>query len=201
MTTIGYAQLPVPAGGDAPVGPGAIAALATAVDPHLVHHVDDLAHRDAALSGAPARTMAVALDGSTWIKTSSTGNTWITVWEPLSAWRPISVASGYEAGQTTPQVRVVGRQVHLRGRLQKTDGSMIAGGGVAVGTVPSDCYPQQLASFAGGASLTGDAMTGVGRVEIYSADQTSHDVGNVIWYSQDGDGVTWIDISGSYWLD
>ena len=53
MATIGYAQLPVPAGGDSPTVPADIAELAEAVDPHLLHLVDDQADRDIR-AGLPA---------------------------------------------------------------------------------------------------------------------------------------------------
>lgn len=209
MATFGYAGLPVPGGGDGPTMPGHLAELAEAIDPHLWQHADDEADRDTKYSTAPALTAVVALNGTVWIKTSS-GSTWVTVWEPLQEWQPLSLASGYEAGQTVPEGRIDRGKVSLRGRIQRIDGGLVPAAGVKLATVPSDFIPEQISSFAGGASLTGDPMTGVGRVEIFSPDQDANALGargSVIWYSQDGiqdsgtPGVVWVDISGSYWLD
>lgn len=209
MATFGYAGLPVPGGGDGPTMPGHLAELAEAIDPHLWQHADDEADRDTKYSTAPALTAVVAPSGTVWIKTSS-GSTWVTVWEPLAEWQPLSLASGYEAGQTVPEGRIDRGKVSLRGRIQRIDGGLVPAAGVKLATVPADFIPEQISSFAGGASLTGDPMTGVGRVEIFSPDQDANSLGargSVIWYSQDGiqdsgtPGVVWVDISGSYWLD
>lgn len=204
MATVGRAQLPIPGGGDAPVGPGALAAFGLAVDPHLVQHVVDKAERDAQYATAPLHTLVSAENGSLWLKTSATANTWAVISEPLAAWRPIALASGYEPGQTTPEVRIDRGQVYLRGRVEKVDGTVIPVSGVKLGTVPDDCIPAQIASWDGGQSLTGDPATAVGRMEAFSHDQDSNSLGaagSLIWYTQDGTGTTWVDISGSYWLD
>ncbi|MEW1867052.1 hypothetical protein AB0420_02440 [Streptomyces caelestis] len=204
MATIGYAELPVPGGGDAPVGPAALAALAEAVDPHLPQHVADRAERDEQYAAAPLHTLVSAEDGSLWIKTSDDANTWATIHEPLQAWRPITLASGYTAGEFRPEARREGNRVHLRGRIQRTDGANVPPAGVKVGDVPSDCRPATYGMWGGGASLTGDPITGVGRVEVLgTASSTSlGGAGSIVWFSQDGTtGVPWIDISGSYWTD
>ncbi|MFC8520821.1 hypothetical protein [Streptomyces sp. NPDC057257] len=210
MATFGYANLPVPGGGDGPTMPADLAELAEAIDPHLWQHANDQADRNTKYATAPVQTVVVALDGTTWIKVASDSNTWITVWEPVADWVPLTLASGYEEGQTTPEGRIDRGRVYLRGRIQRTDSGLIAASGVKLATVPTDFIPAQISSFAGGASLTGDAMTGVGRVEIFSPDQDANALGargSLIWYSQDGSqdsgtpGVMWVDISGSYWLD
>lgn len=203
MATVGYAELPIPGGGDAPVGPGALAELALAIDPHLVQHVVDQAERDAQYAAAPLHTLVSAENGSLWLKTSATANTWAVISEPLAAWRPITLASGYTAGQTTPEVRIDRGQVHLRGRIEKTDGTVIPIGGTKLATVPDDCIPDELSSWAAGQSVTGDPMTAVGRCEVFSPDQDANSLGgrgSLVWYSQDGTGTPWVDISGSYWL-
>lgn len=210
MATFGYAGLPVPGGGDSPTGPAQLAELAEAIDPHLWQHVTNLADRNTRLAAAPLQTVAVAPDGTTWIKTSATTNTWITIWQPLPPWTAITLASGYEAGQTDPQYRIEGGKVHLRGRIQRIDGQLIASAGVKLGSVPTACIPTQISSLPGGASITGDAMTGVCRIEIFSPDQDANSLGgrgSLIVYSQDGSqdagtpGLMWVDISGYYWLD
>lgn len=210
MATIGYAELPVPGGGDSPTTPGHLAELAEAIDPHLWQHVVNEADRNTRLAGAPVQTVAVAPNGTAWIKTATATNTWITLWEPLSAWQPITLASGYIAGETVPQVRIDRGRVWTRGRIARADGTLLPAAGVKLGTVPNAAIPAQLGAWAGAASLTGDAMTGVGRVEVFSADQDGNINGNrgsIVWYSQDGmqdngvTGVYWADISGFYWLD
>lgn len=210
MATIGYAQLPVPGGGDSPTTPGHLADLAEAIDPHLWQPVNNLADRDARLSAAPVQTVALAPDGTTWVKISSTTNTWVTHWEPLQAWQALTLASGFEAGQTVPEARIYNGQVHLRGTIQRTDGQLIASAGVKLGSVPTAMIPEQIARLSGTSSLTGDAMVGTGRVEVFSPDQDANSLGargSIIWYSQDGSqdagtpGVMWVDVSGYYWLD
>lgn len=210
MATIGYAGLPVPGGGDSPTTPSHLAELAEAIDPHLWQPVNNLADRDARLSAAPVQTVAVSPDGTTWVKTSGVSNIWATIWEPFPAWAAITLASGFEAGQTDPEYRIDRGKVHLRGRIQRTDGQLIASAGVKLGTVPTAAIPAQISSFAGGASITGDAMTGVCRIEIFSPDQDANALGgrgSLIVYSQDGSqdagtpGLMWVDISGYYWLD
>ncbi|MFJ8883598.1 hypothetical protein ACIRJR_09310 [Streptomyces sp. NPDC102402] len=203
MATIGYAQLPVPGGGDAPTWPAALAELATAIDPHLWQHVTNKAQRDSLYAGAPVGTAVTAANGSLWIKTVTAGNTWATIYEPVEAWRAVTPASGYQGGEFAPLVRRIGMQVHLQGRLQRVDGTVFPISGIKIGSVPADCKPAKYGQWAGGASLTGDAAIGVGRMEVLGlASSTSVGVaGDIIWYSQDGTGVPWVDLSGSYWLD
>lgn len=203
MATVGRAQLPIPGGGDAPLGPGALAELALAIDPHLLQHVADTAERDAEYADAPLHTVVSAENGSLWIKTSSTANTWATIYEPLPAWRQVTPASGYQSGEFQPQARRIGKRVHLRGRFVRTDGTVFPLSGVKIGDVPADCQPALYGSFAGAASISGDPTIGVGRVEVLGAGSSSSLGGNgsIVWFSQDGSGVPWVDISGSYWID
>jgi hypothetical protein len=203
MATVGYAQLPIPGGGDAPVGPGSLAELALAIDPHLLQHVTNKAERDELYDDAPLHTAVTANDGSLWIKTSASTNTWATIYEPDPGWRPLPLAAGFEADQNDPEVKRIGNQVWLRGRVRKTDGTTITTNATKIGNVPSDCIPQQLATFAGGSSITGDPIVGVARFEVYSPLNTQQAPGSLMLYSQDGEsyGFTWVDISGSYWID
>jgi hypothetical protein len=195
LATIGYEELPVPAGGDAPTVPGHIAALAEAIDPHLVHDVVDAADRSTRFSDAPLSTLCIAADGTTWVKTDAATDTWATLWEPVPAWREITtLATGFEPGLTVPEIRRIGNQVWTRGRVQLTTGDPIPGNTTVLGTVPIDCRPSQLSFIPGGASITGDPITGLGRVEVGTS-------GNITFYSQDGTGTAWVDISGFYWLD
>lgn len=207
MATIGYADLPVPAGGNAPDVTAAIADLATAVDPHLVQHVTNLADRNTTLSGAPQHTVAIAADGTTWVKTDSGSNEWITVWEPLPAWRDITLASGYQEDTYTPQVRRIDQQVFVRGRIARTDGAVIPNQGIRLGSVPTDCIPQgQIGAWAATCSLAGSVVIGVGKCEVLDVDTASAlgPPGSILWWTQDGPteaGTPWVNISGSYWLD
>lgn len=192
---IGYAELPVPAGGDGPAAPAALAELAVAIDPHLIQHVTNLAQRNSLYSAAPLHTTVSAENGSLWIKTSAVSNVWATVYEPLNPWQPITLASGFTSnGGYTPEYRVRGQQVHMRGRIERVNPllTMDGGGGLTVATVPPDAVPDQLSNWNGGQSLTGDPVTAVCRLEAAT---------NIVFWSQDGSGAAWIDISGSYWLD
>jgi hypothetical protein len=203
LATIGYAELPVPGGADSPTTPGHLADLATAIDPHLVHHVANVSQRDQKFADAPLHTAVTAADGSLWLKTSATSNTWATVYAPDPGWRPVSLASGYEEDQTVPEVKRIGNQVWTRGRIRRTDGTPIAPNATKLGNVPGDCIPKQLATFAGGSSMTGDPIVGVARFEVYSPLNTQQTPGSLMLYSQDAEayGFTWVDISGSYWID
>jgi len=210
LATIGYAELPIPGGGDSPTTPGNLAELAEAIDPHLWQSVTNLADRDARLSAAPAGTVAKAPDATTWIKLSGESNTWVTFWEPLQSWQPITLAAGFESGQTVAECRIDRGQVHMRGTVQRTDGQLISANGVKLGTVPTACIPDQIARLPVGASMTGDAIVGTCRLEVYSPDQDGNALGargSIVGWSQDGEqdegtpGLMWIDISGYYWLD
>ncbi|MFE7047124.1 hypothetical protein ACFVAM_01950 [Streptomyces californicus] len=203
MATIGYANLPVPGGGDAPTWPAALADLATAIDPHLWQQVTNKAQRDSLYAGAPVGTAVTAANGSLWIKTVAGSNTWATIWEPLESWRAITPASGYQAADYAPVCRIDRGQVHLRGRLQRVDGTVFPLSGVKIASVPADCKPTAYGNWAGGSSIAGDPSIGVGRLEVLGpSSSTSLGVaGDIIWYSQDGSGVPWVDLSGYYWLD
>ncbi|MDX3044065.1 hypothetical protein PV383_43935 [Streptomyces caniscabiei] len=208
MATIGYAELPVPAGASAPSVVAALADLATVVDPHLVQHVNDLAERDSTLSTAPQHTLAIAADGTTWIKTDGGTNTWATVWEPLPDWQNVTLASGYQSsGGYTPQARLEGKKVSLRGRIERVDGTVIVNNGAKVGAVPTSCIPQvQVGSFPATCSLAGDVVIGTGKVEVLEVGTSSTlgVAGDITWWSQDGPtagGTPWIAINGSYWID
>jgi hypothetical protein len=209
VATIGYAELPIPGGGDGPTVPGHLAELAEAIDPHLWQHVTDLADRNTRFSAAPVWTVAVAANGTTWVKTS-TSNVWATLWEPLQDWQALTLATGYEAGQTLPEGRICNGQVHLRGTIQRIDGQLISSNGTKLATVPTALIPSQIARYAAPSSMTGDAMVGTCRMEVYSPDQDGNAIGSrgsVVVWSQDGQqdsgvaGLAWVDISGSYWLD
>jgi hypothetical protein len=210
VATIGNAELPIPGGGDSPTGPAQLAELAEAIDPHLWQHVTNLADRNARLDEAPLQTVAVAPDGTTWVKISGTTNTWATIYEPLPAWQPLTLAAGYESGQTLAEGRIYSGQVHLRGTIQRTDGQLISANGTKLATVPTALIPSQIARYAAPSSMTGDAMVGACRMEVYSPDQDANAIGgrgSVVVWSQDGQqdsgtpGLMWVDISGSYWLD
>lgn len=204
MATIGYASLPVPAGGDGPDVPAGIAALAEAIDPHLKHNVADQAERDERLADAPLHTMAVAADGSVWVKTSSTSGTWATVWEPDPAWRPVSLAAGLSSGTTPPGIRRYGNLVHVRGTVEKADGELILGApAFKIADVPTDCRPRYTGRGAGGQTIAGDPIVGLGRIEVLGegsvVNEGTH--GSIMWYTQDGTGSSWVGLDFSYWID
>ncbi len=199
MATFGYAQLPVPGGGDAPTTPGDLAELATAIDPHLWQHATNKADRDSRFSAAPIHTVVTADDGSVWVKTSSS-NVWATIWEPLPAWQPIALASGIgQSGDVVPAVRVIDNRVHILGAVNKNDGSNFSGDAIKVATVPASCIPPQLRRYPGSCSLSGDTTDAACRIEVVG--QTGASPGDVVVYYQATGGTPWIDLTGSYWMD
>ncbi|WP_329151201.1 hypothetical protein OIU91_28325 [Streptomyces sp. NBC_01456] len=207
MATVGYSKIRIPGGGDAPVGPGALMEMGADIDPHLLQHVADRAERDALYTDAPLHTAVTAEDGSLWLKTSATSNVWATVYEPDPAWRPLGLVSGYTGDTYTPEVRRIGSRVWLRGRIARTDGTVIPQNGIGIGKVPDDCIPQeQIGAYAATSSLQGDVVIGVGKLEVLDVGTASSlgDPGTVLWWSQDGPtaaGTPWVNISGSYWID
>lgn len=197
---VGYANLPVPGGGQAPTVPGDLAQLALAIDRHLWQHVTDQAERDSLYATAPVHTVVTAEDGSTWVKTSASSNTWATIYEPLPAWRPLDLAEGIGVSTDyTPSIRRVGNQVHLIGAVNKVDGTNFTGDAIRLATVPADCIPPQLRRYAGTCSLAGETTDSACRVEITGYTNASPGVIQV--YYQASGGTPWIDLAGSYWLD
>lgn len=204
MPTLGYADLPVPAGGDGPTVPAHLAALAEAIDPHLRHDVADQAERDADFAGAPVHTLVTAANGTMWVKVD-TDNTWVTIWEPLPAWRPITLAAGLEEGDVQLGIRRTwDKRVSLKGRIRRTDATLITDpNAVNLGAVPSDCIPAGLRTWAGTCSAAGTTTDATGRMEILGASTSSSygESGDLLWWYQGTDGTGWVDISGDYWMD
>ncbi|MCF0087172.1 hypothetical protein B0E37_02232 [Streptomyces sp. MH192] len=197
---IGRAALPVPGGGQAPTVSGDLAALALAIDRHLLQHAVDAADRDSKYEDAPLHTAVTGEDGSLWVKTSATTNTWATVWEPTPAWRPLTLSAGMQTANAA--VRRIGTRVHVRGQIERTDGTLITGT-TQIGSVPEDCYPIHTGRGAGGQTITGDPIVGLGRVEVLGAGSNVNGAtqGALMWYSQDGSGTSWVGVDFSYWID
>lgn len=152
MATIGYADLPVPGGGDGPLGPAALAALATALDPRLVHRVGDQADRDEEFADAPPGTLVIAADGTAWWRAAST---WVTLYEPVPAWRGITLKAGYEQNAVNLGVRrTQGTFVSLKGRVNATSGNINSpDAAINIGSVPATASD-------GAARLRGDLLPG-----------------------------------------
>ncbi|MFE9937399.1 hypothetical protein [Streptomyces hirsutus] len=205
MATIGYANLPVPAGGQAPAVPADFAAFAEAIDPHLRHSVTDLADRTNRFSKAPAHTLVTANNGSMWLKISNTTDTWATIWEPAPGWdRTITLAPGLQAGNTSVGLMRLegGRRVELKGRIERVDGTNLADPfAINLGSVPQDCIPPGLRTWPGTCSLTGETTDAVGRLEILAPGTSSAYgvAGDILWSYQGVGGTPWVDISGYYW--
>ncbi|GGQ81362.1 hypothetical protein [Streptomyces flaveolus] len=199
---IGRAQLPVPGGGQAPTTPGDMAALALAVDKRLVHPVDDAADRDATFGDADPGTVTVSVAGTVWVKVID--GTWITAHEEPEAWRNLPLVAGYTGGEESPKIRRVGKQVWIRGRVERTDGGLITSSGdIKIAQVPDDCIPKALASGGAGQSILGDLEIGLGRVEVLPIgwEKPSGGPGSVIWYSQEAPGSPWVGVDLQYWTD
>jgi hypothetical protein len=199
LATIGYAGLPIPGGGDAPTTPGDFAELATVIDPHLVQFVTDQAERDSLYATAPVHTVVSAANGTVWKKTSS-GPTWVTWWEPTPAWRPLSLASGIvQYSENTPAVRRIGQRVYMQGAVTKADGTTFSGDAIKVGSVPSDCIPEQMRRDVVTCSLAGDITDAAVRLEITG--KTNDTPGTIQIYYQLPTGTPWVDLSSDYWMD
>lgn len=207
MATLGYADLPVPGGGQSPLIPADIAALAEAVDPHLRHTVANLAERATKFpASTPAQTLVTAANGTMWLKTSNTLDTWVTIWEPPPTWdRTMSLSSGLQVGDVAIGLMIVdgGRKVELKGRIERTDaGNILDPNAVNLGSVPSDCIPPALRTWVGACSMAGATTDAAGRLEVLGTSTASAygDVGDVLWWYQGTEGTSWVDLSGYYWL-
>lgn len=207
MPTIGYADLPVPAGGDGPAVAPDFAELATALDPHLVQHAEDKADRDARFATAPVQTLVVAEDGSAWLKLSSIANTWATVFEPLQDWQPlITLKAAFEEGSVELGVRVKDTShVYLKGRIERIDGqNILDANAVNLGAVPAGLIPPtELRTWTGACSMAGATTDATGRLEVLNTGTASAYgvAGDLLWWYQGTDGTGWVDISGDYWID
>ncbi|MFE6426732.1 hypothetical protein ACFVOB_14840 [Streptomyces rochei] len=203
---IGRAQLPVPSGSQSPTTPGDMAAFALRVDKFLAHPVDDEAERDARFADADPGTVTFSrVDGTMWgLVEGVNENTWVTIHEEPEPWRNLPLVSGFTAGEEAPKIRRVGKQVFIRGRVQRTDGGLITSSGdVKLAQVPNDCIPVALASGAAGQTLLGDPVIGLGRVEVLPQgwEKPAGGPGSVIWYSQDPPGSSWVGVDLTYWID
>ncbi|MFJ3812295.1 hypothetical protein ACIPWE_38770 [Streptomyces sp. NPDC090073] len=206
MATIGYAQLPIPAGGDSPTVPADIADLAEALDPHLVQFATNQADRDSKYATAPAQTLVIATNGTSWVKTSSSTNTWATIWEPLQDWQNlITLSAGLEQGDVGLGIRVKDdKHVYLKGRVQRSDNANLQdANAVNLGAVPAEMIPDGLRTWAGTCSMGGDTTDGAGRLEVLGSNTSSSygDPGDILWWYQGTGGTAWVDISGDYWMD
>jgi hypothetical protein len=204
VADIGYAKLPVPGGGQSPTMSGDMAALASAIDPHLVQFVADAAERDSLYADAPVHTIVSAADGTVWKKTSTSSNSWVTWWEPTPAWVPITLAAGIgQSGDVVPSVCREGNQVFLLGAVNRNDGTTFNAEAVKLGTVPSDCIPPQLRRYVGGCSMAGDTTDAAGRIEILGTSSSSAygTAGDILWWYQGTGGTSWVDLTGSYRKD
>ncbi|MEW1568281.1 hypothetical protein AB0454_35555 [Streptomyces sp. NPDC093509] len=205
MATLGYANLPVPGGGQSPVVPADFAELAEAIDPHLRHTAVDLADRTTKYADAPIQTLVTANDGTMWLKLSSSTDTWATLWSPPPVWdRTIDLAAGMQAGDSALGLMVVdgGRRVELKGRIERVDaGKINDANAVNMGSVPNDCIPPALRTWPGTCSAAGTTTDTTGRLEVLGSNESSSygDPGDILWWYQGTDGTDWVDISGYYW--
>lgn len=203
MATIGYAQLPVPPGGKSPTVPADIAAFAEAVDPHLRQFATDLADRTNRYATAPVQTLVTANNGTMWFKTS-TADTWATLWEPQPQWdRTLSLKPGLQTGDVSIGLMIIGSKVELKGRIERVDATNLSDpNAINFGSVPADCIPPALRTWAGTCSMAGATTDGAGRLEVLGQNTASaYGVpGDLLWWYQGTEGTPWVDISGYYWL-
>ncbi|RLL68127.1 hypothetical protein D7M15_16200 [Streptomyces sp. Z26] len=192
----------MPGGGDGPLGPAALAALATALDPRLVHRVGDQADRDEEFADAPPGTLVIAADGTAWWRAAST---WVTLYEPVPAWRGITLKAGYEQNAVNLGVRrTQGTFVSLKGRVNATSGNINSpDAAINIGSVPADCIPTALRGYAATCSLGGETTLAAARLEVLGANTSSSsgEAGDILLWYQGPGGTPWMDISGFYWMD
>lgn len=79
-----------------------------------------------------------------------------------SGWVNIPLRATFSASGETPQVRRVGKTVHLRGRI---GGTITAGGTVIVGDIPAGFRPSVLSMFA----VSGSDANAAGRFWVNTA--------------------------------
>lgn len=121
------------------------------------------------------------------------------------AWRTLPLVSGWRGysnnGPTwLPQIRRVGAQVFVRGRVELTAGGTItqgqAGGGFA--NVPSDCIPAiKSVDATGTCTITGGDQDGTARLQILEGAALI----TAFFGSPPFPATPWIGFGFSYWVD
>lgn len=146
-------------------------------------------------AGGSVRYLSVDADGI-WVKTSKGAKPGYVKAYNLeetaqdSGWINLSFASGFQnnSGGANFQYRLMGNAIHLRGRIQRTSGDMIAGTSYTLGTLGASLRPSatQRVMLAGGPS------TQWGRLDINSGS------GSMSVAAISGN-LGWIDLTGTTW--
>lgn len=132
--------------------------------------------------------------------------TWVLL-PYVEPWRLLPLAStvrGYENNDIDwiPQIRRVGAQVYVRGRVElKSGANFPVASGYVLGTMPSDCIPTKVGDVVGVAT-TASGQIGDSRFQVAASDGAGGG-GQISFWS--GSGPTpispWLGFVGSFWLD
>jgi hypothetical protein len=122
-------------------------------------------------------------------------------------WRNLSLAStvrGYKNNdlEWMPQIRRVGAQVFLRGRMElKTGANFPASSAYVLATVPSDCIPLKTADLVG-TSTTAASQIGICRYQVAQSDGSGGG-GQISFWAGTGPtpNTPWVGFTGFFWVD
>src|SRR5699024_9945996 len=143
-------------------------------------------------AGGTRRYLSVDADGI-WVKTNR-GGTWkhynLEETAQDSGWVNLSYASGFgSAGSGGPfQIRRAGGMVHLRGRLARTSGTIVAGKQYTIGTLNSSWRP----AYTQRTLIAGGSSSQWGRIEVSAI------TGEISIAAISGN-MNWVDLSGTLW--
>src|SRR5699024_1186642 len=143
-------------------------------------------------AGGANRYLTVDADG-VWVKTNKSG-TWkhynLEETAQDSGWVNLSYASAFgSAGSGGPfQIRRMGGMTHLRGRLARTSGTIVAGTEYTIGTLSPSWRP----AYTQRTLIAGGSSSQWGRIEVSAI------TGEISVAAISGD-MNWVDLSGTLW--
>lgn len=142
---------------------------------------------------------ALCIRTDTKVLYTAISGTWIAI-PFVEPWRTLSMPNGVRGynnndPEWVPQVRRIGAQVFIRGRVELTSGAIIPNQQVLV-TLPSDCVPSDAVDLVG-TSTTGANQPGIARYQIDAS------TNQVKFFAGGGPtpSSSWLGIQGSYWVD
>lgn len=186
--------LPYPAMDDAPNIPADMQALAERADARLVLRADDESDRNSRYPDPEPGMLVVGGNEYVWIA-DKRGN-WHVIHEPLTDWVEMTLESGIEGShEQSPQARMIGKQVHIRGAVKRKDDEPMGMGDLM--WLPSGMEPRYKHFIPVSTSVVGARTYNTTRLGV----RTNGSI--YMSYDQDPEGLpTWMTVDTvSFWTD